>query len=240
MTKRILWVGLVAMLALVTAQLQLDRQAAREPAYAHYVLDPFRANAQPAITADAINNQDPATALYEARKLVGRRPVPAQHLTLLAEALYQNDAVEPASRAVQLAAERGWRDPVAQQVRLGLAMEAGDKAEAARRFVALLVLQSGDRSNMAAVGTAIFGSTAPEAENAVVDLLSGTERWHIAFLRRGAATIPPGPFARIVIASLSRKAPLDCKILAEVASDLAKKDAEWADRLQQASDAHCG
>lgn len=219
--------------------MQLDRQAARDPAYARYVLDPFRANAQLAIAASAVRGTDPETALSEARKLVARRPVPAEHLTLLAEAYSQNDAMEPAARTVQLAAQRGWRDPLAQQVRLGLALEAGDKAEAARRFVALLVLGKGDASDLAAVGSAIFADASPEAEGAVVDLLSGTDRWQNAFLRRGAATIPPDAFARILIASLARKAPLDCKTLAGLIPQLAPQDAALATQLQQASAARC-
>lgn len=239
MLARIIWASGIAILALLTAQLQIDRQSAREPRYVRFVMEPFRANAQFIMTARALYRQETDTALAEARKLVARRPVPAEHLTLLAGAYSQGGDIPPASLAVQYAAQRGWRDPIAQESRLRLALEAGDKPEAARRFVALLVAGPGDPALIIELGEAIFGAPSPDAEAVLVDLISETDRWHPVFLRRGPAAIPAAAFARITAESLARKTPFDCKLLGSAITQIARRDAAAGEALARASEAHC-
>ncbi|MCU0948866.1 MAG: hypothetical protein MUF47_11535 [Porphyrobacter sp.] len=239
MLGRIIWAAAMAVLALVTVQLQLDRQAAREPAYAQLVMDPFRANAQFIIAGRALYRQDTDTALAEARKLVMRRPIPAEHLSLLAGAFAQGGQVPPAALAVQYAARRGWRDPIAQEARLRLALEAGDKPEAARRFVALMVAGTKNQALTAELGKTIFGTPSPEAEAVVVDLISETDRWHPVFLWRGVTDLPADAFARIAAESLARKTPFDCKLLASATAQIARRDPAAAETLARASAPQC-
>jgi hypothetical protein len=239
MPVRIIWAGAIAVLALITAQLQLDRQSAREPAYAGLVMDPFHANAQFTMAARALYRQETDVALAEARKLVLRRPVPAEHLTLLAGAYYQDGQVPPASLAVQYAAQRGWRDPIAQESRLRLALEAGDKGEAARRFVALMVAGTNNQALTAELGEAVFGTPSPDAEAVVVDLISETDRWHPVFLWRGVNALPADAFARITAESLARRTPFDCTMLGSAINQITQRDPVAGEALARASKTHC-
>lgn len=239
MLARILWTAAIIVLALITVQLQLDRQSARDPAYAALVMDPFRANAQFVIASRALYRQETETAQAEARKLVVRRPVPAEHLTLLGGAYAQGGDIPAASLAVQYAAQRGWRDPIAQEARLQLALQAGDKPEAARRFVAMLVAGTNNQALIAEMGEAVFGTPSPEAEGVVVDLISETDRWHPVFLWRGPTSLPADAFARIAAESLARKTPFDCKVLAGAISQIANRDPAAGEALTRASAAQC-
>lgn len=239
MIGRILWASLIAVLALITAQLQLDRQSAREPVFARFVADPFRANAQFVVAARALYNQETERALAETRKLVERRPIPAEHLTLLAGAYYQGQQIEPASLAVQFAAQRGWRDPVAQEARLRLALEAGDRAEGARRFVALKLNRGTDQALLSELGLLVFASPAAEAETVMIDLASETDRWHTLFLGRGLAVMPSATFARVISASIERGTRFDCAQLLTAVAQMDKVDPVAGKELRAARTDQC-
>jgi hypothetical protein len=239
MIGRTIWVFSCVVLAFITIQLQFDRQAAREPVYTGLVLDPFRANAQFNLTAVALYRQETATALAEARKLVMRRPVPAEHLTLLAGAFYQGDELEPATLAVQFAAQRGWRDPIAQEARLRLALEAGDEAEAARRFVAMMLNPGVADAMLNEVGPEVFGRAGGEAEGVLVELAGGTDRWHSLLLRRGADVIPPQAFAGVIARSIANGAQFECGALNGAVAIVARKDAVTAESLRKTVEGRC-
>lgn len=95
-------------------------------------------------TASTVRVADPAVALATARELVRRRPIPAEHLSLLAIAEERSGHREQSVLLIQLAARRGWRDSLAQQAMFEIALAAGDADEAAKRLVAIVLLQSGD------------------------------------------------------------------------------------------------
>lgn len=239
MIGRAIWAILCVALALATLQLQLDRQAAREPQYAAFVTEPFRANAQFIRTARALNREDTDAALAEARRLIARRPVPAEHLTLLAGVYFQDEDIEPASLAIQYAAQRGWRDPIAQEARLRLALEAGDDAEAARRFVALMLNQGTDNMALRNLGEAVFAGPSADAENVLVELASETDRWHSVLLRRGPAVVPPRTMANVIVRSLDRGAMLECGSLEQTLRFIERRDAASTADLRQSIDQRC-
>jgi hypothetical protein len=239
MIGRALWIVAVSAAAVVTAQLQLDRQSARDPAFAEWVAAPFRANAQYDRTIAALATAPPAAALAEAQRLVARRPVPAENLMLLSSAFNRAGDAERASLAVQYAAQRGWRDPYAQQVRLGLALEAGDEPEAARRYVALLLNPDSDTALLAQLGEQVLARPSAATEQALIDLVSDTDRWHAVMLRRGPLAIPSDTFAAIIAASARRGARFDCALLLKAAATITKNDAASGARLGAVHAAQC-
>ncbi|MAY20103.1 MAG: hypothetical protein CL955_05750, partial [Erythrobacteraceae bacterium] len=74
---------MLAGIAIVTAGLQLDRQARKTPAMAQSVPEIVRSSAQLPVAAGALSSDNPQYALAEAERLIRRRPMPAEHLRLL-------------------------------------------------------------------------------------------------------------------------------------------------------------
>lgn len=239
MTGRILWLALLLALAGVTTMLQIDRQAEATPALAPLVPGPMRGYAQARIAAAAIERGDGAAALAEARRLVQRRPVPAEHLTLLAIAQNKAGQPEQAGLTIQMAAKRGWREPVAQEAVLRLALVAGDKPEAARRYAALFLRAATPNPLLVELGPAVLDETGGPGQSTLVDIISGTDRWHDAFLRRGVQVMPPAAFTDITLASMARGARFDCGVLRQSLKGLGQKDAAAAARLVAGSRSQC-
>lgn len=239
MIARALWIAVVAVLGLIIAQLQLDRQVARDPSVAPWVAAPFRGNAQFLVAIDALAREDYGKALSESRKLTLRRPIPAENLTVLANALYRTGDEELASIAIQTAAQRGWREPLAQEVRLRLALEVGDLTEAGTRYVALLLNPASSDDLLRTLGDEVLAEPGSEAETVLADLVSETDRWHAVFLRRGPQVMPPEAFARVVVTSMGRGAAFDCGTLERVALGLLRRNAEAGQSLQAAARPRC-
>jgi hypothetical protein len=110
---RVVWIAGLTVVAAIMAQLQFDRQALQDLEIGQWVGATFRGNLQVQEVVQALGGDDPAGALGEARQLVRHRPVPAEHLALLAQACFKADEVETAALAVHIAVQRGWRDPIA-------------------------------------------------------------------------------------------------------------------------------
>jgi hypothetical protein len=236
--RTLLVIAMVA-LGLAVAQLQFDRQTARGPALADWVAGPFRGNAQFMAATEALNRQDTDVAVSEARRLVQRRPVPAENLTLLASALYRAGDVEMASIAVQMAAQRGWREPLAQETRLRLALEAGDLTEAGTRYVALLLNPASDNALLKDLGQQVLAEPESDAEAVLIDLVSDTDRWHAVFLRRGPGVMPTAAFGRVITASLARGIVFDCRALKPAIGRVAAQDRDTAETLRGEIGAQC-
>ena len=116
--------------------LQLDRASRTVATYSGIVPEVFRSFAQSKIAAEALVNQrgDP---LAEAKLLLQRRPIPAQSLTILSVAAAEQGDDDLAVRALTQAAQRGWREPIAQTAALQGAAQSGDWDSAALRMTAL-------------------------------------------------------------------------------------------------------
>lgn len=239
MIGRVIWIGLLFALAVVTTMLQLDRQADATPALAPFVPAPMRGYAQPPVTLAATEGADSAAALEEARRLVRRRPIPAEHLTLLALAQTKAGMPEQAGLTIQIAAQRGWREPVAQEAVLRLALAAGDEPEAARRYAALFLRAATPDTLLQEIGPAVLTRTDGPGQRTLVDIISGTDRWHDTLLRRGVQVMPPAAFADITLAAIERGARFDCGILRQSVKGLQRQDAATAQRLVAGSRKLC-
>jgi hypothetical protein len=232
MIGRIAWIALLVLVAGATAALQLDRQSRYQPAFAALVPEPFSAFALPHKAAAAIDAGESERGLALAERLVARRPMPALHLRLLGQAQIAADNPQAASLAVQYAARRGWRDEPAQEVMLQIALGAGDRPEAARRFAALFISPRADQNQLVSLGQQVFADPGGgEAEMVFAGIVAGTQRWHGTYLRKGSRFLPPESFAAITIQAARAGARFECKAL-----DAAGKVKSFAANAQAAQE----
>lgn len=238
MIGRIMWFAAIAAIALVTSALQLDKQAEANPALAPLVPPPLRNFAQTRIAVQAAVGDDPALALAEARTLVTRRPIPAEYLTLLAIAQAKAGQVEASGLTIQIAGQRGWRDPIAQEAVLRLALAAGDKPEAARRYAALFLRRATPDELLVELAAQVFAS-GEEGHQTFAAIVTGGDRWHEMFLQRGAQVLPPTDFAIITAMSIFDGAQFDCAALGQTIESLGGRDAMAADQVAMAAAGRC-
>lgn len=191
---RAIWSVLLLCVAVVAVSAQLDRQTRRDSELSSLVPGPARSFAQRQIASDALANSDPAQAIAEARVLIRRRPVPAEHLRLLAEAQIAAGEPEAAYRTIQLAARRGWRDRSTQEAMLLIALDSGDDAEAARRLAALWVLDP-HAERLPALAERVLESE--EARETLATIAADAPRWRARFLASGGQAIAPDAFADV-------------------------------------------
>lgn len=213
MIARSSWFAILAILALVMAGLQLDRQTRRNTSFAEGVPEIFRSAAQFPIAARALSGPEPAIALAEAEKLVRRRPLPAEHLRVLAQAQIAAGDYNQGTITIQYAAQRGWRDPLAQESMLRLALSAGDKAEAARRYAALFLRRDTQDTLLLEFGPLVLAEAGGDGRATLAEIVSGGARWHTQFMNRGSRVLPPDAFAEIIETTISNGTRYDCAML---------------------------
>jgi hypothetical protein len=239
MIGRILWLAALAGIGVITAQLQLDRQSAREPEWSEWVAAPFRGYAQEQVAAEALALPDNEAALSEARVLLQRRPVPAEHLTLLAKAFAKSGDGPAALATIQLAAQRGWRDPVVQEAMARLAINANDMPEAARRFTALMVLGENNNELLSTLAGDIFADPDSAGIPTLATIIRDAERWKLVFMRRGPQVMPPAGFTQVVAEAIEQGGRLDCQGLARANKAITRRDAAAGQALETIRAAHC-
>jgi hypothetical protein len=239
MIGRALWFAALAGIALLTAGLQLDVHSGSAPGMAPLVPTPLRNFAQVEVTARALRGTDTAAALAEAERLVHRRPAPAEYLALLALAQARAGQEAAAGRTIQIAGQRGWRELATQEAVLRLALAAGDKPEAARRYVALFLNQRTPNPLLEALGPAVLDEPGGLGQRTMVAMIVGGERWHSTFLRRGALVMPPAAFSTIAAEAMARNAAFDCGVLGQAVATLDQRDKDAAARLSEAAARRC-
>ncbi len=239
MIGRIVWFTAIIAIAVVTTFLQIDMQSKKSPDLAAFVPAPLRNHAQVRVTQGALDGKDSARAVAEAEQLVRRRPIPAHHLALLASSQARAGKVEQAAQTIQIAGQRGWRDPIAQEAVLRLALAAGDEAEAARRYAALFLRDVTPDRLLEELGPAVLGTPDGVGQQTMVAIVVGGERWHSLFLRRGAKVMPPAAFAAIAAGSLAKGAAFDCDVLAATVDGLSRRDADATAPLRSAAAKRC-
>ncbi|GMN01947.1 hypothetical protein [Erythrobacter sp. MTPC3] len=239
MIARLVWYGFLALIGVCTAALQLDRQSATMPAIASLTPEPVRSFAQAQIVAQKLQNGDPARALDEAKILVNRRPIPAETLRLLAQAQFAANAQTDGFVTIQIAARRGWRDTVAQESMLRLAVAAGDEAEAAKRYVALLLKNETSNALLQEIGAELFADAESPASTTLAQIVTDANRWRTTFVRRGARVLPPATFAKVIAASMDAGTSFDCQTLSRSAAVIANRDSEAASRLKGLIQSSC-
>jgi hypothetical protein len=225
----------LAMIAALTAALQFDMQSRRSPQLAAVVPAPLRGHAQTQIVRSALVGQDAALAVREAERLVQRRPLPAENLILLAKGQAKAGQIEAAAQTIQIAGQRGWREPVAQEAVLRLALAAGDKPEAARRYAALFLQRQTPDTLLEELGQAVLGEPRGPGQQTMVAIIAGGERWHTNFLRRGARVMPPAAFSAIVVDSIALGVRFDCSVLKQSTAQLEQRDPMAAADLRRAA-----
>lgn len=239
MIGRVIWFGALAGVAVLATALQLDLRARAVPATATLVPEPLRNYAQTRITQDAVAGTDTKAALAEARRLVHRRPLPAEYLALLAVAQAKDGQMEAAGRTIQIAGQRGWREPVTQEAVLRLALAAGDKPEAARRYAALFLRRQTPDALLKELGPAVLAEAGGEGQATIAAIVIGAERWRTTFLRRGARVMPPAAFSAIVVRSLAQGATFNCDVLAQSIREVIQRDTVAANTLAVAGARSC-
>ncbi len=239
MIGRIVWFAALIAVAMVTIGVQLDRQARVTPTLAAAVPEPFRAFAQARIASSAVIGDDPALALQETKRLVARRPVPAEHIRLLANAQFKAEQFDEGAVTVQIAAQRGWRDTLAQQAMLELALAAGDGAEAARRYAALMLNSETENALLTELGSRTFSEPDGAARTTFAEIVNGGERWHEFFLRRGARVMPTDAFIEIVNKAKAQGSRFNCQAITQTAKQMANSDPASSEQLTAAFSDDC-
>ena len=239
MMGRIAWYAALGLIAALVTVLQIDKQSEFSPELAVLVPQPLRNYGQVHIVRGALAGADAAQGLDEAKRLVARRPVPAEYLTLLAGAQAKAGKGQDAALTIQIAARRGWREPVAQEAMLRLALSAGDEAEAARRYAALFLRPATPDALLKEVGPLVLGEAGGVGQKALVTIVTGGERWHPLFLRRGPIVMPPAAFSAIAAGSLAQGAAFDCGLLARSIDMVRQGDAQAASTLEKAAQERC-
>lgn len=239
MIGRIIWFAALVAIALLTTALQLDMQSKKAPGLAATVPGPLRNQAQAHIVQAALAGTDTKLAVAEAERLVRRRPLPAESLTLLAVAQAKAGDIDAAGRTIQIAGQRGWRVPMAQEAVLRLALGAGDKPEAARRYAALFLRDETPDSLLKELAPAVLGEPGGLGQQTLVAIVVGGERWHSTFLRRGVRVMPPAVFSAITASSLLEGAAFDCATLAQSIKAVRQRDAMAGDNLATAAASRC-
>ncbi len=206
--KQALWIMALMLIGLVTTGAQIDRQARVSGDLATHIPSPFRAFAQERLATRALAGGEPGHAVAEARQLVTRRPLAAEHLRTLAiaQVLSQNDAAS--LQTLQAASRRGWRDPITQEAVLRLAIETGNHSEAVRRYAALMAMPNTSDALLTELGEAALHT--PEGRNTFAAVLAPAERWHRTFLRRGPKVLPPHVVAELIVEAQDQGARFDC------------------------------
>lgn len=235
MTGRIIWWTALAAAALLTAGLQLDFRTRSTPELAPRVPEILRNYAQVRMTQSALAGDNADEALAEAKRLVERRPLPAEYLALLAASQIKAGQEEAAGRTIQIAGQRGWREPATQEAVLRIALAAGDRAEAARRYIALFLRTQTPEALLEQLGTPVLGGPDDAGRKAMLTVVVGAERWRATFLRRGARVMPPDAFAEIATSSIRQGVTFDCKVLDVSLRELARRDAAAAQGLALAA-----
>jgi hypothetical protein len=205
---RALWIALMILLGCVAFGTEMDRASRRQPALATLVPEPFRAFAQENLTMVNVRSADPDRALAEARTLVTRSPMPAEHLTLLAIALERQGNREGSALLVQHAARRGWRDPIAQQAMFDIALAANDPVEASHRFAALFALRE-QQAPLLDMRNRLLAR--PEGRATLAEALAAGGRWTKAFLQ-GTMGEMDDATAAVIVDALRRGARFDCAV----------------------------
>jgi hypothetical protein len=195
----------------------------------------LRNYAQLPIAAAAVEGTDTAAALAEAETLVRRRPMPAEHLTILAIAQAKAGEAEPANYSITLAGERGWRDPVAQQAMLRLALSAGDTAEAARRYAALFRAPATPEALLTTLAPQVLSEPGGTGQQTFAEVIAAAPRWRAQFLQRGGQVLPSDAFARIAEMAAERGAKFPCDQLGYAVAALRQRDPAAAARLESLS-----
>ena len=215
MIMRVVWTALLAGVAMVTIFAQIDRSARFSPALSGTVPEQFRGFAQQRLTEAALVERDPERSLMLARQLIRVRPLPADHIALLARAQLLAGDREAAIGALQAAGMRGWREAVSQRAMLEAALASGNYAVAAQRLGAMMAtgnLEAEERREYA-----LRITQSDEGREALAAAMAAGGYWQTNFVRQANGYLPPEHFADLAARAAQHGAVLSCDVLDDVA-----------------------
>lgn len=214
MIGRVFWLALLAALAMVATLAQLDRASRSAPAIAPLVPAPFQGFAAERLSEAAIAAEDGTAALKAATRLVHARPLPAEHLRLLAQAAALRDDQERAIAALEAATTRGWRDPVVQLAAGQSALMQGQYEAATQRLGAMFASNIAPQQRDALMAELV---KSPGGRDAFARYLAVPTRGRDAAITMAGRTISPEVLAPILAQADSGEAILPCAPLRVIA-----------------------
>lgn len=134
---------LLAGTSVVATLVQADRHSVEARSFNTFVPEQFRIFTLARASLQKINQARPTEAVHDAKRLVFLHPIQAESLTVLALAEHSAGNEKRSVAALTLAAERGWREPFAQQAVALAAARSGEADVAAERLIALWKTSSG-------------------------------------------------------------------------------------------------
>jgi len=220
LSVRLAWGAACLSVAVIAVGVGLDRQARDVPSLAAIVPSGFRGYAQESLVEQAlVSGKDKAATLAEAKELLRRRPIPAEHLTLLSQAAYATGDAGLSDTALMFSAGRGWRDVLTQKAMVGAAMASGQPDIAVARLTALWDI--GVRSDLVTNETAAVISDATARKGFAREVAVNSD-WNDAFLTWGMTNLPTQAYAQTVSAAIDAGAQFDCQRLSAVANAMAR------------------
>ena len=207
------WRLLLVLGAALAIGAELDRASYLRPELSIMVPQPFRSFAQPTTAVIALGTGDSSESLKEARRLVQRRPIPAEHLFTLAMAELRNGNPRGFADSFRAASTRGWRYAPLQLAAAQAALSAGDVKAAANR-VAAQWAESPENPSVGQHTKQVLES--PGGPEAFAVPLAQTHVWSDSFLARLPGLTTPAIAARTIIAAQGAGAKFDCRSLARL------------------------
>lgn len=213
MTVRLAWWFALAVVAIVASFAQIDRSSRFNLHLASLVPAAFSGFAAEQRTRQAIAAQQPQLALAEAEALVAARPLPAEHLELLAIAAAMNDRPGQSIAAIEAASLRGWRAPIIQQAAAQAALAQGQHDSAAQRITALLATGSA-REAASELAARLIAS--PEGQAALARRFAAPGHWQTNAIQQLPSAAPAPDFASMMALASEQGASFDCGRLSRI------------------------
>ena len=214
MIGRLVWWSALAVVALVTLAAQLDRSARFSPSLAPLVPQAFAGFAAERTAQRAVLSQEPEVALASTRALIAVRPLPSEHLSLLAQAQIRAGEEQAAIATLQAATKRGWRDPLAQLAAAQAAVADGAHEAAALRLQALFA--TGKMPDQSIATLALLLASQGGREAFAKRLVEGA-RWPANLLNPASFAIAPSDLAPTLVLAREKGAHFDCNALRRIA-----------------------
>lgn len=205
--KQAVWIIVLVCIGAVTGAMQLDRQSRYSPEWAERVPEPARYFAQAHLAAEALQAQDTDAGADLAEALLSRRPIPAENVRLYAQAQIQSGKPEAGLIGLQVAAQRGWRDPVTQEAMARIAWAAGDGAASANRLAALYARET-NNAVLSELAEEVLSS--PDGREQMATLLAGPARWEARFVRQARHHTSPETFNAVLLLADEKGARFSC------------------------------
>lgn len=188
MIGRILfWLALVAT-AVMCFIVQIDRQALVQPQLATIVPDWIGGAAKEHRVEAALQAGNDREGLELARELVRSRPMPSEHLTMLAQAQILTGETDAGVATMQAATARGWRVPALQLAVAQGALQIGEYGTAADRLAAIIALGAHNEISASLLAQVL---ARPEGRAAFAERLSGEGYWQLRFFRAARYAAAP-------------------------------------------------